>query len=84
MDPPTVAADAPRRQGTAAKRQNPVFRKRLKAARALPVPILSSQTPGSVLPRLPLADFLCGFGPQSERLGKENGPGCEPTLPWGW
>jgi hypothetical protein len=45
---------------------------------------LSSQTPGSVLPLLLMAHFLCDFGLQSDRMAKEKCPGCDPTLPWGW
>jgi len=45
---------------------------------------LSSLTPGSVLPLLLMAHFLCDFGLQSDRMAKEKCPGCDSTLPWGW
>jgi hypothetical protein len=45
---------------------------------------LSSLTPGSMLPLLLMAHFLCDFGLQSDRMAKEKCPGCDPTLPWGW
>jgi hypothetical protein len=44
----------------------------------------SSPTPGSVLPLLWMAHFLCDFGLQSDRMAREKCPGCDATLPWGW
>lgn len=84
MDPTTVAADDPRRQGTAAKRQNPGFRTKLRTAAPSRVPNPSPLAPGSVLPLLLMAHFLCDFGLQSDRMAKEKCPGCDRTLHWGW